>query len=281
MAPRTGHLDTVCGKWPAAGPWVAQLGAHCAKIAEYHFRQLHLVECQLDELWTFVYKKEGQLTPLEQMLNLHGPSKGHFGDTWVWKVAVRGRAARFRGWAIAFAPMSKLVPAWVAGKRTLADGKKLIKCLKNRLDAHIPFFTSDDLPHYANALLDVYGQTIEPPLEGWLPVRWPRSGPLTGRPGRPRNAYKVPPESGPAPRTGRKASRGHDLLYAVVCKRREGSRVVEVTTETVYGTPDKVAQILNDSPTSDMISTYGVERNNLTISGPSKVALRGARPRGP
>jgi IS1 family transposase len=199
--------DTICD-------WVAQLGEHCAKIAAYHFRQLHLTECQLDELWTFVYKKEGQLTPLEQMLNLHG-------DTWVW---------------IAFAPVSKLVPAWVAGKRTLTDGKKLIKCLKNRLDEHIPFFTSDDLPHYANALLDVYGQTVEP-LH-------------TGKPGRPRNSYKVAPD---------------DLLYAVVCKRREGSRVVEVTTEIVYGSPDKIARILQDSPTSDMISTYGVERNNLTV----------------
>ena len=199
--------DTIC-------EWVVPLGRHCTQIAMYHFRKLHLTECQLDDLWTFVFKKEAQLTPLEQMLNLHG-------DTWVW---------------IAFAPVSKLVPAWVAGKRTLSDGKKLIKCLKNRLDAHIPFFTSDDLPHYTNALLEVYGQTIEP-------LR-------TGKPGRPRNAYKVPPD---------------DLLYAVVCKRREGSRVVEVTTEIVYGSPDKVAQVLHNSPTSNMISTYGVERNNLTI----------------
>ncbi len=55
--------DTIC-------EWVAQLGEHCAKIATYHFRKLHLTECQLDELWTFVFKKEAQLTPLEQMLNL-------------------------------------------------------------------------------------------------------------------------------------------------------------------------------------------------------------------
>ena len=42
--------DTVCG-------WVRQLGAQCAGVAAYHFRQLHLTECQLDELWTFVRKK--------------------------------------------------------------------------------------------------------------------------------------------------------------------------------------------------------------------------------
>ena len=194
--------------------WVAQLGEHCANLAAYHLRGLHLTECQLDELWTFVRKKQDQLTPLEQMLNLYG-------DTWIW---------------VAFAPVSKLVPAWVAGKRTLTDGKKLVRCLKNRLDDHLPLFTSDDLPHYAHALLAIYGQPIEPPQ--------------TGKPGRPRKAYKVPPD---------------DLLYAVVCKRREGARVVAVTTEIVYGSPERIAHILHDSPTSNLISTSGVERNNLTI----------------
>ncbi len=199
--------DTICD-------WVSQLGEHCAKVAAYHFRNLHITECQLDELWTFVRKKEAQLTPIEQMLSLYG-------DAWIW---------------VAFAPVSKLVPAWVAGKRTLSEGRKLVKCLKNRLDGHIPFFTSDDLPHYADALLAVYGQTIEPPR--------------TGKQGRPRRAYKVPPD---------------DLLYAVVCKRREGSRVVEVTTQVIYGSPERIAQVLHHSPTSNTISTYGVERNNLTI----------------
>jgi len=199
--------DTVCG-------WVRQLGAHCADGAAYHFRQLHLIECQLDELWTFVRKKEDRLTPLEQML-------GVYGDTWIW---------------IAFAPLSKIVPAWVAGKRTLRMGRQLVKSLKNRLDAHIPFFTSDDLPHYADALLEVYGQTVQPAR--------------TGQRGRPRQPYKVPPD---------------DLLYAVVCKRREGSRVVEVTTEVVYGSPQRIAELLQHSPTTHTISTYGVERNNLTV----------------
>jgi IS1 family transposase len=148
------------------------------------------------------------------MLNLYG-------DTWIW---------------VAFAPVSKLVPAWVAGRRTLTDGRELVECLKNRLDGHIPLFTSDDLPHYADALLEVYGQTLEPPR--------------TGKPGRPRHAYKVPPD---------------DLLYAVVCKRREGSRVVEVTPQVIYGSPERIAQVLHCSPTSNLISTCGVERNNLTI----------------
>src|SRR4029434_10910820 len=43
--------------------WLVCLGTHCGAVMVYHFRHLHLTECQLDELWTFVMKKEAQLTP--------------------------------------------------------------------------------------------------------------------------------------------------------------------------------------------------------------------------
>jgi hypothetical protein len=129
------------------------------------------------------------------MLDIHG-------DTWVW---------------IAFAPMTKVVPAWVAGKRTRQESIRLIQRVQSSTDGHIPFFTSDELPPYAAALLDVYGQTVVPPR--------------TGRPGRPRSAYKVPPD---------------DLLYAIVSKRRKRGRIVEVTTHVVYGTPERLAQALAD-----------------------------------
>ncbi len=180
----------------------------------YHLRHLPLTECQLDELWTFVKKKEGHLTPLEHRLDIYG-------DTWVW---------------IAFAPITKVVPAWVAGKRTRQESVRLIQRLQSSTDGSIPFFTSDELPHDAAALLEVYGQTGVPPR--------------TGRPGRPRSADKVPPD---------------DVLYAVVHKRRKHGRVVEVTTHVVYGTPARLAPVLADSPMSRVISTFGVERNNVTI----------------
>jgi IS1 family transposase len=137
---------------------------------------------------------------------------------------------------IAFAPLTKVVPAWVAGKRTRQESIRLIQRLQSSTDGCIPFFTSDELPHYAAALLEVYGQTVVPPR--------------TGKPGRPRSAYKVPPD---------------DLLDAVVKKRRQHGRVVGVTTHIVYGTPARLAHVLADAPVSRMISTFGVERNHLTI----------------
>ena len=165
----------------------------------YFFRDLHLNECQLDELWTFVYKKEDQLDPIEQLLSVYG-------DAWVW---------------IAFSPVFKLVPAWLVGKRTLRDARKLVFRLKSATDGHIPFFTSDELPHYADALLDVYGELQQPPRQG-------SRGPLPA----PR---KYPPP---------------DLCYAVVVKERERGRVVNVTTRIVYGTEEQIRTALHDSPVS-------------------------------
>lgn len=199
--------DTVCN-------WLPRLGRHCWRLFDYFFRALHLTECQLDELWTFVFKKEKHLTALEKLA-------GRYGDAWIW---------------VAFDPVTKIVPTWRVGRRTLGDAIRFMKALKNRLDEHIPFFTSDELPHYADALLEVYGVMRTPPR------RFPR-----GRPPLPR---REPPP---------------DLVYAVVVKDRERGRVVHVTTRIIYGTEAQVAHCLQVSPVSYTISTYGVERNNLTI----------------
>ena len=194
--------------------WLPILGQHCRGVMNYFFRDLHLAECQLDELWTFIYKKEAQLTPLERLAEVYG-------DAWVW---------------IAFSPVCKLVPAWVVGKRTLPHARRLVFRLKSAMDGHIPFFTSDELPHYAEALLEVYGQWAQPVRNG-----------TRGRFPKPR---RIPPA---------------DLCYAVVVKERENGRVVEVTTRIVYGSTEQVEAALQASPVSRTINTYGVERNNLTV----------------
>ena len=194
--------------------WLPVLGRHCQGVMNYFFRNLHLGECQLDELWTFIYKKEAHLTPLEKLTEVYG-------DAWVW---------------IAFSPVCKLVPAWVVGKRTLTHARRLVFRLKSATDGRIPFFTSDELPHYADALLEVYGEWIQPARHGTR-GRFPK------------------PRQQPPP----------DLCYAVVVKERENGRVVNVTTRVVYGTTEQVEAALRASPVSYTINTYGVERNNLTV----------------
>jgi IS1 family transposase len=194
--------------------WLPRVGRHCQWLFDYFLRDLHLTECQLDELWTFVYKKEKHLTAFEKIV-------GRYGDAWIW---------------VAFDPVHKLVPAWRVGKRTLADAQQFMKTLKSKHDSHLPFFTSDDLPHYADALLEVYGEDYTPQRQG-----------TRGRVPLPR---KQPPP---------------DLCYAVVVKERERQRVVKVTTRLVYGTAPQLRALLRSSPVSRTVNTYGVERNHLTV----------------
>jgi IS1 family transposase len=194
--------------------WLPILGRHCQSVMNYFFRNLQLAECQLAELWTFIAKKEAHLTPLEKLQEVYG-------DAWVW---------------IAFSPVCKLVPAWVVGKRTLRPARRLVFRLKSATDGHIPFFTRDELLHYAHALLAVYGQWVQPPRNG------------------PRGRFPHPRRTPPP-----------ELCSAVVVQERENGRVVKVTTRIVYGTREQVEAALQASPVSETITPYGVERNNLTV----------------
>src|SRR5207247_6643106 len=99
---------------------------------------------------------------------------------------------------IAFAPVWRLVLAFVIGKRDQAGADLLLARVAHVTDDSIPFFTSDQLPEYRNALLNTYGEWYQPQRRGS------------------RGAYPKPRRRPPP-----------SLLYAQVVKRRAGSRVVE------------------------------------------------------
>lgn len=199
--------DTICD-------WLDKSGRHCRAVSTYLFNNLHIPECQLDELWSFVHKKEAQLTGIEKVLMLYG-------DAWVW---------------IAFAPAWRLVPAFVIGKRVQENADLLIERLKAVSCGFIPFFTSDQLFHYPNALLNGYGV--------------------------PETLLNIPGKRGPKPKA--KLLPPSNLLYAQVVKRRQNGRVVEVTKKVIFGAPEAIAACLAASTTSQTINTSFVERNNLT-----------------
>ena len=120
------------------------LGQHGQRVMHDFFRNLHLHECQLDELWTFIRKKEDHLSSLEKRADVSG-------DAWVW---------------MAFSPVCKLVPAWVVGKRPWRQARRLLFRLQSATDGPIPFLTRDALPHDADALLEVCGVGGTPPRQG-------------------------------------------------------------------------------------------------------------------
>ena len=161
-----------------------------------------------------MYAKEAHLTVAERVLALYG-------DAWVW---------------IAFAPAWRLVTAFVVGKRDQQSANVLLQRLQAVSCGYIPFFTSDQLPHYTEALLQVYGI--------------------------PEVILHIPGKRGPKPTPKRLPPT--DLHYAQVVKRRKGGRVVQVTTKIIFGSEEAAQARLAASPVSQTINTSFVERNNLT-----------------
>jgi IS1 family transposase/transposase-like protein len=199
--------DTACD-------WLDRAAHHCRQVMLYLWHDLHITECQLDELWSFVHTKQDNLASAQLICETYG-------DAWVW---------------VAFAPLGRLVVAFVVGKRTETNAILLLQRVAQVTDDHIPLFTSDQLPAYRTALLEVYGQWHQPPRQG------------------PRGRFPYPRRV-PAP----------DLLYAQVVKEREAGRVVSVSTKVVFGTAEAVTAVLAASATSTTINTSFVERDNLTV----------------
>jgi IS1 family transposase len=124
----------------------------------------------------------------------------------------------------------------MVGKRDQEHANVLLKRLYAVSCGYIPFFTSDQLSHYAHALLQVYGM---PEVILHIP----------GKRGRKPTPKLLPPA---------------DLHYAQVVKRRKGGRGVQVTTTIIFGSEEAVQDRLAASTVSQTINTSFVERHNLT-----------------
>ena len=194
--------------------WLDRAARHCRMVLLYLWQHLSVSECQLDELWSFVHTKEGNLETAKRVCDTYG-------DAWIW---------------VAFAPLWRLVLAFVVGKRTQQSANLLLERVAAVTDSAIPLFTSDQLPEYSNALLHVYGQWYQP-------VR-----------------------NGDRGRFPDKRQRPHpELLYAQVVKQRQRGHVVAVSTKVVFGQEERLVACLQNSSTSQMINTSFVERENLTL----------------
>jgi IS1 family transposase len=194
--------------------WLQRAAAHCRIVMLYLWEALSVTECQLDELWSFVHTKERHLPTAKCLCD-------SYGDAWIW---------------VAFAPVWRLVLAFVVGKRTQASANQLLSRVVHVTDDHIPFFTSDQLAEYRIALLHTYGQWYQPPCQG---------------------------RRGPHPKMRRVAR--PDLLYAQVVKQRQHGQVVAVSSKVVFGDEATVTERLAASCVSNTINTSFVERDNLTL----------------
>jgi len=128
------------------------------------------------------------------------------------------------------------VVGFIVGRRGQNEADQLLEIIKRRTDDTIPFFTSDDLGQYENAILKVYGIK--------------ENAQKTGKRGRPKKPKLVPPT---------------DLKYAKIKKVRENGRIVKIDTEVVFGNEDDVKTTIKQSPVSKHVNNSFVERNNLTM----------------
>ena len=126
--------------------WIKKAGQHCERVSEYMIQELELTQVQLDEMWTFVHKKQRQLSEEEKVHH------SEWGDNWIW---------------IAFDPIHKLIVALVVGNRKEEEAMGLLSRLRARLaEGPLPLFTSDSLVHYAKAILHTFGVWIQPQRKG-------------------------------------------------------------------------------------------------------------------
>jgi hypothetical protein len=171
-------------------------------------------EVQFDEKWAFVAKKEARCDPDD-------PADARKGDHWDH---------------VALDPDHRLVISVVPGKRTAENTGALVRDVRRRTSGRLmALITTDEYAPYRGAILEAYGETITPPR--------------TGKRGRPRKSYKVPPAG---------------LTYATVHKTRAKGRVVKVEQRVIFGTAEGVGASLARSASSRAINTSFVERQNGT-----------------
>lgn len=147
-----------------------------------------------------------------------GELEEEYGQTWIWT---------------AIDAATRLLVCFFIGGRTKEDSRAFLRDLASRIDSK-PLFVSDELAHYADALMEMFHDLIKPEP--------------TGRPGRPRKAKKVAHD---------------DLDYATVHKTREGGRIVKVEKKVVFGSDERIQRRLEESPSSTINTSY-VERSNLS-----------------
>ena len=168
----------------------------------------------MDEMWSFVAKKE-------KNCDEDDPEDRFRGDCWDH---------------VAFDPEHRLVVSVVPGERTAESVRELVGDVKGRLGGRAPeLITTDEYSAYEGAILEAFGTAVVPPR--------------TGKPGRPRKAYKVAPAG---------------LRYATVHKTRKKGRVVDVATRVIFGTAASVQAALARSAVSRTVNTAFVERHNGT-----------------
>ena len=116
---------------------MVQVGDGCAKMMDETMRNLKCERLQVDEIWTYVGKKQAQVAQWED--------KSRVGDQWTF---------------VALDADSKIVPAYRVGKRDLKTAKLFMGDLAERLDNRVQL-SADALAAYVDATSEAFGDNVD------------------------------------------------------------------------------------------------------------------------
>lgn len=124
------HRDTICRL-------LVEVGENCARIMDEQMRDLPCSRIQVDEIWSYVQKKQRCVTPEDD--------RNRVGDMWTF---------------VAIDPDSKLVPAYRVGKRTRPHAVAFMNDLSERLANRVQL-SSDALNTYVDAVERAFGADVD------------------------------------------------------------------------------------------------------------------------
>ena len=189
--------------------WIIKAGKYLKMFNDFYVKNLDVVECQIDEMWSFVLMKDK--TAEEQEIK----DKNEIANQWIF---------------IALDARQKMLIHWKIGKRTFKNAKIFLSEVKNQLKSS-PLFTTDGWECYEKAFL---------------------------------SNFQKNENNGEINNSKSKESVSSDLKYAQVVKTRKKGKVVDIKEKIIFGNPEGINQIIQESEISNEINTTFVERFNGT-----------------
>ena len=117
---------------------LVELGAACSKYVNENLINLPCKRVQVDEIWSFVYAKQKNVTPDILADRIAG-------DVWTW---------------VAIDADTKLVCSWMVGPRDTGAATEFMQDLAGRLSSRVQL-TSDGHKLYLTAVDDAFGGEID------------------------------------------------------------------------------------------------------------------------
>lgn len=113
----------------------ARIGAGCARLHDQMMRGLHVPLIEMDELWSFIGKKQKRLRP---------DDAPEMGDCYTF---------------LAIGAFDKAILSYWCGKRTSETAFEFVTDLRNRI-VNVPQISSDALPAYEDVVRRVFGERV-------------------------------------------------------------------------------------------------------------------------